>query len=131
VFLKYFLFAVLVSVLLTAIFLLGLGRKETWRDFLVFFVLVFLATWAGGLWVTPVGPSVWGVYWVPFLFAGLMFALLLAATAPPRRPRSLPEQDEQAREEKKIEREVGWLFWVLIATLVATIVVRSLWPQIS
>ena len=123
-FLVYLLFALLVSVLLTAIFLLGLGRKQTWRSFLIFYLLVFLAAWAGGLWVTPVGPSVWGVYWVPFLFAGLLFALLLAATAPSRRPRSLREAAEQARQEEQVERAVGWLLWVLVAALVAAIIAR-------
>jgi len=123
-FLVYLLFALLVSVLLTAIFLLSLGRKESRQGFLLFFLLVFLAAWAGGLWVTPVGPSVWGVYWVPFLFAGLMFALLLAATAPSRRPRSLREAAEQASQEEQVERAVGWLFWVLVAALVAAIIAR-------
>jgi hypothetical protein len=61
-----------------------------------------------------VGPSGWGVYWVPFLFTGLIFAILLAAAAPPRMPRSLPEQPEQARQEKNIERDAGWLFWILL-----------------
>jgi len=124
VFLVYLLFALLVSVLLTAIFLFGLGRKESWRRFLTFFLPVFLAAWAGGLWVTPVGPSAWGVYWVPFLFAGLMFALLLAATAPSRSPRSLREAAEQASQEEQVERAVGWLFWVLVAALVAAIMAR-------
>jgi len=128
--LAYILFSVLVGVLLTAILLLGLRRKRSWRDFLIFFIIVFLGAWAGGLWVSEVGPSAWGVYWVPFLFTGLIFALLLAATAPPRMPRSLPEQMEQVQEEEKVEREVGWLFWVLIAALVATIVIRYIWPQV-
>lgn len=127
----YILFSVLVGVLLTAILLLGLQRQRTWREFLIFFMVIFLAAWAGGLWVKQVGPSAWGVYWVPFLFTGLIFALLLAATAPPRMPRSLPEQVEQARQEKKIERELGWLFWLLIAALIATILVRYIWPQVS
>jgi len=126
----YILFSVVIGVLLTAILLLGLQRKRTWRDFLIFFIVVFLGAWAGGLWVSKVGPSAWGIYWVPFLFTGLIFALLLAATAPPRMPRSLPEQVEQAKQEEKIEREVGWLFWLLIAALAATIIVRYLWPHI-
>ena len=125
----YILFSILVGVLLTAIILLSLRRQRTWNEFLVFFLVIFLAAWAGGLWVIPVGPSAWGVYWVPILFAGLMFALLLAATAPPSKPRYLPEQVEQAREEKEIEQEIGWLFWVLIAALIATIIARYIWPR--
>ncbi|MFW6147239.1 MAG: hypothetical protein ACOC6B_02490 [Thermodesulfobacteriota bacterium] len=129
--LAYILFFVLVGVLLTAILLLGLRRKRTWREFLTLFTVVLLGAWAGGLWVSDVGPSAWGVYWVPFLFTGLIFALLLAAAAPPRMPRSLPEQVEQVQAEKKREREVGWLIWVLLAALIVTIVIRYLWPKVA
>jgi hypothetical protein len=33
----------------------------------LFFLIIFLSTWAGGIWVHPVGGLVGGVHWVPFL----------------------------------------------------------------
>lgn len=40
--------------------------------------LFFLFAWAGGLWLRPVGPPVFGVYWVPGLFITVLVFLLLA-----------------------------------------------------
>ncbi len=76
------LFAFLVAVFLSAIFALGVRRQGPWTDFVAFFTIVFLAAWAGSVWVTPVGRSLWGVYWLPFPFVGFVIALLLAASAP-------------------------------------------------
>ncbi len=78
-FLVHFLFAALVAVLLTAIFAAGFRIRGPWANAAAFFTILLLATWAGGIWHTPFGPPLWGVYWLPFLIVGLIFALMLAA----------------------------------------------------
>jgi hypothetical protein len=45
------------------------------------FLILFLGTWAVGAWVEPIGPVWGGVAWLPFLWAALMFVLLVAAAA--------------------------------------------------
>jgi hypothetical protein len=77
--------ALAVALLVTAIFAAGLRGRSVWPNWLVFFGLVLLAAWAGGVWIRPVGPPAWGVYWVPFLLVGLVIALLLAVTLEPER----------------------------------------------
>ncbi len=49
------------------------------------FLALFLPIWAGGIWLGPMGPAVFGMYFLPFLLIGLGVALLLAAVSPPRR----------------------------------------------
>jgi hypothetical protein len=57
-----------------------------------FFLLLFLAIWAGGRWLRPAGPPVYGVSWLGFLFVGILVALILAAAVPPRRPPVRPAE---------------------------------------
>lgn len=99
VFLIDFLFAAVFAILLTLIFTTLFRRKGPWSRGLVFFLVVFLAAWAGGIWVVPFGPTLFGVSWLPFLIAGLFVALILAAAIP-------PQMSEQPSE-KKIELERG------------------------
>lgn len=126
-FLRELIFALLIAVTLSAIFFFGFRRFGSWPSMLVFFLIVFLAAWAGGLWLTPVGRPFWGVYWVPFLIAGIIFALLLAASAPTRLPRYRGEALRQAEKAKNVEAAVSMLMWVLIIMLGVAIITRYLY----
>lgn len=52
---------------------------------LFFFLILFPLIWVSSAWVTPYGPALFGVSWVPMLVAGLLLALLVAAVAPHHR----------------------------------------------
>ena len=88
------------------------------------FLGLFLFTWAAGVWVTPIGPVLLGVPLFTFLFAGLLFALLLAALIPtPNVDRKFSAPQREAR---KAEREtavaVDALIWILIVGLIIAII---------
>lgn len=120
-----FFFALGIAALVTALFAAGLGRRGPWASSPLFFVLVFLAAWAGGVWITPVGPPLWGFYWLPFVIVAVLFALLLAAATPPARPpRSRLEAQEQARDMATTALVVETFFWVLLIGLVLVILLR-------
>jgi peptidoglycan/LPS O-acetylase OafA/YrhL len=88
-----FFFAILIALLLTAVFAAGF-RRQGWGTALVFFFLIlFLATWAGGMWVVPFGPIAWGVPWVAYLFVGIVIALLITALIPPVGDPPIPEEN--------------------------------------
>jgi hypothetical protein len=53
------------------------GMGCTWMLFLFF--LLFLPTWGVGLWSRPVGPELWGVRILNYLFIALIFTVLIAA----------------------------------------------------
>ena len=44
------LFALVIALVLTGIFGLGFGRYGMGTTLAVFFIIVFFATWAGGVW---------------------------------------------------------------------------------
>ncbi len=122
-----FVVAALLAVLLTA----TLGRRGPgpWAGFVFFFVLLFLATWAGGLWVLPWRPMMWGgVPWLSFLVVGVLVALLLAALLPGRVAEAPPvETREPTAAESAVAGvglAVGVFFWLLMLGLVVAIVVN-------
>lgn len=109
------------------------GRR--WRDFLSLFFLFMLVIWTAGLWLTPVGPVAYDVYWAPYTFGGVFLLLLLAAIALPgtgnkhQRGFQEPELREVAKQERE-EREAaevvaplfGFFFWILVVVLIVAIV---------
>jgi len=69
--------ALILGAVLTAVFAFGFRRRGSGASVLLFFLLVFLGTWAASLWIGPVGPTLLGLYWLPPLMVGLVIALLL------------------------------------------------------
>jgi len=117
-------FAFLAALLLSLLFTAGFRRPADWANFLIFFVVVFLAAWAGGVWLTPFGPAVWGVYWLPFLLVALVIALILAALVPNRPPRSRRQAELQAEEAAEAETALSVFFWILMVVLLIGIIVH-------
>jgi hypothetical protein len=138
--------AFLIALFLSLVFI-PLSRRRhgggAWTGILLFFFLVFLFAWAGGVWITPFGPTFWGVYWLPFLFIGIIVALLLAAMIPPYRGPERPEfparrlkpaEGELVEEERTQEIDTvesitmafGFFFWMLVLFLLIAIIVHYL-----
>lgn len=123
-----FLCALLISLGLSAVFIIAFRRRGPWGSFL-FFVVVFLSSWAGGIWLPPMGPPIGGAYWLPFLIVGLIFALLLAAVVSPTPSDTtvqLLEKGEKAGEEKK-SLVLGIYFWIMVFALLVLILSRYFW----
>ena len=126
-----FIADLLTAFVLTIIIMLPfyfLGRVGPWEGWIWFALLLFLFTWAGGAWVRPYEPVSAGYAWLPFLFFGLFFALLLAAAVPPRPPRNRKEALQQARAENEAEQvtavTLGFFFWMLLAGLILALILR-------
>ena len=119
------LFVLLITLVLTAIFVVGFRRQRTGQIIAMFFVILFLATWAVGLWIVPVGPKIFGVPWVSYLIAGLLMALLLTALVPLAKSRRAKDETTTESEEKTVAIAVFDLFfWILIIALIAAIILR-------
>jgi hypothetical protein len=127
-----FLFAVLIATIFAGLLTALARRPESvpaseqtaavaaGSIFVFLFVVFLLVTWAGGLWVTPFGPTLWGVAWLPLVIVALLAALLLIAAAPeryrfPTRP--------AGREAAGVAAVVGFgiFFWILAILLLAVI----------
>ena len=112
-----FVLAAIIALAFVAIFSYGFRRPGPWGGFLWFFLLVFLGAWAVGVWAQPVGPTAWGVAWVPIFFGALLIALLVAAI-PPAAPRTTTEGVEEAPGDVAA---VGAFFWLLLILLIVAV----------
>jgi hypothetical protein len=77
-----------VTVLLSALPMSTFLKDEQRTRLICIFWIIFLTTWAGGIWVRPFGPSFRGIYWLPFLFIGIIIVLILVVSYPRRTPKS-------------------------------------------
>ncbi len=120
--------AFVVSLLMTAIFSVGFGRRGPWASVPLFLFIIFLAAWAAGVWLQPTGVVLWGTYWLPFLVVGLIMALLLAlaAPAPPGRLEHQPPPQVPASGSEDVALAVEAFLWVFFAILVSAIVIHYL-----
>jgi small-conductance mechanosensitive channel len=123
------LFALAVSLFLTVVFSVIGRQAKSRRRVIVFALLVFFGAWAGGIWITPVGPTILGVYWLSFFAVGLIFALVLEAIAAfhsrPARPGSSETRMDE-KEEHEIESVLGTFFWILLLAFIGAIVLGYL-----
>lgn len=124
------LFALIVAILLAGLLSAVAQPRAAGGDtaavavgslFLFFFVILFLASWAGGLWLQPFGPAVWGVAWLPFVLVGIFVALLLAAAASPGRYPSATGPVERDAPAAAAALAFGVFFWLLVIGLLVAI----------
>jgi hypothetical protein len=118
-------FALGIAFFLTIVFI-ALGRcVRSWPRILVFFAIVFLGSWAGGVWFTPVGSRTVGLYWLSFFVVGLIFALIEGALNWRRVRGSSCERTAQS--EPKVEGELAGVFKVfellMLLLFIAAIVI--------
>lgn len=117
--------ALLFALLFAGILLLPLRRRGPgpMHGLLYFFLILFLAIWAGGVWVTPVGPPAWGVPWMGFLAVGVILALLLAAMSP-REPGVGRPPGEADRVAPTVVATLGVFFYILLLGLLVIALLR-------
>lgn len=114
-------FALSVALFFTLIFTVVVRRVRSKRRVLVFFTVVFLAAWAGGIWITPAGPTLMGIYWLSFLIIGLIFALFFEMISVLSRPRKL-QKEEVKREAEEVQTELSLSFFILFVAFVILII---------
>ncbi|MBN1850145.1 MAG: hypothetical protein JW932_16345 [Deltaproteobacteria bacterium] len=107
-------------------------RKQKRKEGLIWvFIMLFFATWAGGVWLAPFGPTLWGAHWLAFIVVGITLLLILVVSLPPKAPRGRHEtldMLERFEHEKEMERftyiTMGTLFWILLGVLIIALLVR-------
>jgi hypothetical protein len=118
-------FAFLLAIVFTLVFASRFRGQGWGLGMIFFFLILFLATWAGGLWLTPIGPLWWGVPWFSFLLVSVVVGLLLAVMTPDRRR---PPGSANARRRVQSEADtivaIDIFFWLLLAGLLVAIAVH-------
>lgn len=115
------LYLVTIAFLITLFFRFLLQVSGPWGSFWAFFLIVLLAIFAANIWVSPIGPHFADIYWVPPAAAGLIIALLLAATTPSPKTRSEMDAEGKASGRDAAAVALGTFFWFLIIFLVILI----------
>jgi hypothetical protein len=125
------IFAACISLLLSGLFVLVTRNRSGKTGSLRLFLIIFLATWAGGIWLKPFGPSLWGIHWLGFLVAGLFVLIILVITTPNRAPKGRRETLdilEKVARNRELDQitylTLGVFFWILLAFLIIAIISR-------
>lgn len=123
--------ALVIAGTLSYLFAKNIKRRGERSGFFWFFLIIFMVTWAGGAWLMPFGPRLLGIHWLPFVFAGLVGAVVTSLLAKRRYPRNrhetidLLDSIEEGRELEKVTYlSLNVLFWVVLCTLLAAIVLH-------
>jgi len=126
-------FAFVIGFLLVLLFSLLFRDRMPWSSFWIFLLIVVLVTWAGGLWITPFGPTIFDVAWLPFLIVGIFITILLAATVPVRTapPATRKETTKEARRTEPSSSSLAGLtlfFWLALILTIAVIILAYAIP---
>jgi len=124
--LLHFLFTIFFSAMAVLLFTTLFRTKGPWNNLVLFFIVVFLSTWAGGIWLYPFGPYLWGIPWLPFLLAAFFITVLLIAVIPPPEGTTveLVDQKKKEAEKKMINKSFSAFFVIVIIALVVAIIGR-------
>jgi hypothetical protein len=116
-----FIFGFVIVGIVTRVF----NTKGPWDNFLLFFLVVALFAWSGGIWLVPFGPQYMGIGWAPILFMGFLAVMLLTAASPKEFPMIMPSKKQaknQSRREAQYRKEnrivIDLFFWLLVVCLV-------------
>lgn len=118
-----FLFAIITALLLAAVFAFLFKRTGPW-PFLLFFIIIFLGSWAGGIWLAPAPVVTWDVYALRFLVVGVLVALMLSLFIFPRPYRIKMRRPKGSRADDEPALILSAFFWILVILLVITIIVN-------
>ncbi len=112
--------AFIIALLISMIFLSPTGYR---RDriavvpVILFFTVLFMAGIAAQYWITPFGPIIWGVSWLPVLFMVLLFSILLSSP-PVRYHRRELAAGEPATGSAEPISPLVWAMLVLLLTAI-------------
>lgn len=114
------LVVLVITLILTAIFAVGIRRQRAVPVILSFFVILFLTTWAVGVWINP--KPLWGLPWLSYLLVGILFALLMTVLVPLARYRGKGTKEAEEKEVAIVTFDL--FFWILVAGLIISIIAR-------
>jgi uncharacterized membrane protein YfcA len=118
------IFSFLIAILITSLFVGVKYRKERriWEKRIwPLFVVIFLATWATSIWITPSGLVPAQYAWFPMLVAGIILAVVVATFLPAEGEKDIDKEEKTEQVKRNMKSTNTW-FWVLIFILIIPIV---------
>ena len=118
------IFSFLIALIITSLFVWIKYRKERriWEKRIwPLFVVIFLATWATSIWVTPTGLVAAQYAWVPMLVAGIILAIVVGTFLPSESEKDIDKEERPQQIKNNVKSTNIW-FWVLVIILIIPIV---------
>jgi len=125
--------ALIIASGLSYLFARNLKRRGERSGFFWFFLMIFMTTWAGGVWLTAfesMRPVSRGLVFLAVGLAGALVVSFLAGRRYPRNRHETIDLLDRAREGRELEKvtylSLNVLFWAVLFVLLAAIVFRYL-----
>jgi hypothetical protein len=112
----YYIIPAALIITFVIVLVFSLFTRRSMNGLWTLFLVVFLATWTGQLWIMPFGPVILGVSWIPLLVVALYLSVLIFALLPP-----VSDKSKDATPEATTLVVTGLLFWIILALLIASI----------
>jgi MFS family permease len=118
-----FLMALIIALFFTIVLTVSGKKYRSWKRIIVIFLILLFASWAGGVWITPVGPAFLGIYWVSFFIVALILALLLETVSALHATPSDIDKKETMKKEEALEILISASFLILLIVFIIVITI--------
>lgn len=119
-----FLIALIISLFFTIVLAASGQKHRSWQKIIIIFLIILFASWAGGIWITPVGPSFLGIYWLSFFIVALISALVLETISALHAPPPDIDNKETRKKEEALEVLISISFLMLLVIFIAVIIIK-------
>lgn len=134
-----FTFAAVIALVLSLAMVAVLGWRHPKHTgagpgWLFLFILLVAVIWGMGVWWPTFGPTLWGAYWLPYVVAGLITALIVLAVGWPARrsdqhvhhyhPDVEPDERQHEVEALSWAAVFSVFFWLLFLIAMIAVIVR-------
>jgi hypothetical protein len=115
---------ILITAFLTSLIVAwSLRKRNPWRRFRIFFLVIFFAAWAGGAWIEPAGIIIKEMIWMPVGFISLLTGIMISASLPLQNYFNKKKTDY---DEDAIPDNINWSVWLLLIFLILSVLAAYL-----
>ncbi len=117
-----FLIAFIIAMFFTMVLAVSGQKHRSWKKIVTIFLIILFTSWAGGVWITPVGPSFLGIYWISFFIIALILALVMEIMASLHATDSNIDKRENQKKEETLEIVLSISFFMLMIAVIIIII---------
>lgn len=127
------LWTLLFAVFFTVVFSYVLFNRRDYQSMFGYFLMLFLASWALAIWVTPIGPLYFGVPLFSLFLGTFLIALLLGVFNDTRKLTRLSDKKvvEVPSATRPAPYSPGIYYWTVAVLLVAVILIAFAGVRVS
>lgn len=118
-----FLIALVIALFFTIVLVVSGQKHRSWKRIITIFLIMLFASWAGGVWITPVGPAFLGIYWVSFLIVALILALIMETISALHAVPEDIDKRETRKKEESLEILISASFLILLIVFIIVIII--------